>query len=153
MLTISKSREVHAAVDSVWAILSDTDNDPKYWTNIRDVKVTGRDGNRIEREANVGPRAFSQKSRQTLLLDPKKSIKLTMTAEALDGERVMLVVPVAADTTRIDVTWNLTPTGVPTFVQGIVKNQIAKATEDALAKIAKEAESMALDSSDGMGAS
>ena len=140
MVTIEKSCEMLASVDRVWELISDTDKDQEYWGAIRDIKVLKRDGNTIEREATVGPRAFAQKSRQTLVLDPKKSIELTMAGEGMGGERKIVLVPTGEDSTRVDVSWNLEVKNVPGFVQGIVKGQISKATEDALKRFKEEAE-------------
>lgn len=143
MVTVEKSCEMLASVDRVWELISDTDKDQEYWGAIRDIKVLKRDGNAIEREATVGPRAFAQKSRQNLVLDPKKSIQLTMAGEGMQGERKIVLVPVGKNGTRVDVSWTLEVKNVPGFVQGIVKGQIAKATEDALKKFKNEAESVA----------
>src|SRR5438128_1957680 len=140
MISIQKSCEVLSSVDRVWEIVSDTGNDERYWTALRDVKVLSNEGNRIEREANVGPRAFSNKSHQTLVLDPKKSIKLTMAGATMAGERSLVLVPLGKNNTRIDVSWIFEVKEVPGFVQGLVKGQISKATEEALKKIKEEAE-------------
>jgi len=140
MVTIEKSCEMLASVDLVWELISDTDRDQEYWGAIRDIKVLKREGNTIEREATVGPRAFAQKSRQTLVLDPKKSIELTMTGEGMGGERKIILVSTGEDSTRVDVSWNLEVKNVPGFVQGILRAQISKATEDALKKFKNEAE-------------
>ena len=140
MVTIEKSCEMLASVDRVWELISDTDKDQEYWGAIRDVKVLKRDGNTVEREAVVGPRAFAHKSKQTLVFDPKKSIGLTMTGEGMTGERQITLVPMGKNGTRVDVSWKLDVKNVPGFVQGIVKGQISKATEDALKKFKKEAE-------------
>jgi|SRR5271169_479282 len=140
MVTIEKSCEILSSVDRVWELISDTDEDQEYWGAIRDIKVLKRDGNTIEREAVVGPRAFAQKSRQTLVLDPKKSIRMTMTGEGMTGERQVVLVPMGKNGTRVDVSWKLEVKNVPGFVQAIVKNQISKATEDALKKFKNEAE-------------
>ncbi|HEV2389206.1 MAG TPA: SRPBCC family protein [Nitrososphaerales archaeon] len=140
MVTIEKSCEMLAGVDRVWDVISDTDKDQENWGAIKDIKVLRRDGNTIEREAMVGPGAFARKSKQTLVLEPKKSIGLTMAGDGMGGERKILLVPTGENSTRVDVSWNLEVKGVPGFVQNIVKSQISKATDDALKKIKKKAE-------------
>jgi carbon monoxide dehydrogenase subunit G len=140
MVVIAKSQSVGADVDRVWEILVDWKNERKYWTNERDVKVVRSDETTIEREATVGPRGFAQKTRQKIVLDPKKSIKLSLEGDQIAGERTIFLVPVSKSETRINVAWDLTLDGVPGFVEGIVKNQIAKVTEDALKKVAQAAE-------------
>jgi uncharacterized membrane protein len=137
---VSATRDIEAGVEEVWKVVSDLDREPAIWKNIREVRVISMEGNRLEREANVGPRAFSQKSHQTLVFDPNKSIFLTIKAEALEGDRSLTLTPLATGGTRVDIVWSLQTKGVPGFVGGIVKGQIAKATDDALSNIAREAE-------------
>jgi carbon monoxide dehydrogenase subunit G len=143
LIEIRKSRDIASSVDRVWEIISNTDEDQKYWTNIRDIAVLSRDGNTIEREALVGPKAFSKKSHQTIVLDPKRSIKITIGGDQIAGGRTMVLVPAGGTGTRVDVAWDIELKGVPGFVQSIVKTQISKATENALSKIAEEAEGIA----------
>ena len=140
MVTIEKSCEMVASVDRVWELISDTDKDQEYWGAIRDIKVLKRDGNTIEREATVGPRAFAHKGRQILVLDPKRSIELSMAGAGMGGERKIVLTPTGEGRTRVDVSWNIEVANVPGFVQGIVKGQISKATEGALKKFKEEAE-------------
>jgi carbon monoxide dehydrogenase subunit G len=140
MVVIAKSRSMGADADRVWDILVDWENERKYWTNERDIKVVRSDETTIEREATVGPRGFAQKTKQKIVLDPKKSIKLSLEGGQISGERTIILVPVSKDETRVDVAWNLSIDGVPGFVEGIIKNQIAKVTEDALKKVAEAAE-------------
>lgn len=139
MTTINKTREIFSPVDRVWEIASHTDNDQKFWTNIGNIKVLGRKGDTIEREANVGPRDYSQKSRRTLVLYPMKSLELTLSGRSLLGGRAILLTPLGRNT-RVDVSWNLELKVVPSFVLELVKSQIAEATEKTLAKIVEEAE-------------
>src|SRR5580692_11069664 len=120
MVTIEKSCEMSAGVDRVWELISDTDKDQENWGAIKDIKVLKRDGNTIEREAMVGPGAFARKSMQTLVLEPKRSIGMTMTGDGMGGERKIVLVPTGENSTRVDVSWNLEVKGVPGFVQNIV---------------------------------
>jgi len=138
-MIITKNREVRAGVDRIWEILVDWENERKYWTNERDIKVLSSDGNVIEREATVGPRGFAQKTRQKIVLDPKRSIRLSLEGEQIAGERTIVLTPMSKNETRVEVAWDLVLDGVPGFVEGIVKNQVAKVTEDALRKVAEAA--------------
>jgi ribosome-associated toxin RatA of RatAB toxin-antitoxin module len=140
MVNISKSKEMMIGVEKAWEVLSDVDNDPQYWSQIRDIKVTRAEGNIVERDATVGPKTFSHKSHQVIVFDPKKTIKLTMTGGPIDGQRTITFVPLGKNSTRVEVEWELRLKDVPGFVQTIVKGQIAKATENALDRLAEAAE-------------
>jgi hypothetical protein len=136
MTTITKNRGIRAGVDDVWQKLVDWENERKYWSNERDIKVLSSEDDTIVREATVGPRGFAQKTVQKIVLDPKKTIKLSLQGDHITGERTINLVPITANETRVDVAWDLKLSNVPGFVEGIVKNQIGKVTEAALRKIA-----------------
>ncbi len=42
--------------------------------------------------------------------------------------------------TRIDIAWNFTPSGIPSFAQDMIKSEIAKGTRKALQKLMDELE-------------
>jgi hypothetical protein len=67
-------------------------------------------------------------------------MRLTLKADQIAGERTIVLVPVTKNETRVNVAWDLALSGVPGFVEGIVKNQISKVTEEALKKVAEAAE-------------
>ncbi len=140
MVVLSKNRVIRAGVDEVWDVLTDSPNEQRYWANVRDIKVLRTSGNTVEREATVGPKAFNQRTKQTLVFSPKRSINLSMSGETIAGERAIIVSPVTSDETRVEVVWSLQLQGVPGFVEGIVGGQISKVTEDALKKIAEATE-------------
>ena len=140
MVVIVKNHEMMASVDRVWEELADWQKERRYWTNVRDIRVLESQGTTIKREATVGPRGFAQKTTQTINLEPKSSIRLLLRGEGITGERTILLVPMGEGKTKVEVSWRLELHGVPGFVEGIVKNQISKVTEQALSKIAKETE-------------
>jgi carbon monoxide dehydrogenase subunit G len=141
VIKIAKSRQVASSIDHVWDTISNLDNEKNHWSVIKDVRVLRREGNTIEREATImrGPMG-SVKSLQTLVLDPKRSVILTMTKGPLIGTRKMVLNPSGKDRTRIDVTWEFELQGIPGFAQSFVKNNISEVTERALDQITEEAE-------------
>jgi carbon monoxide dehydrogenase subunit G len=137
---ISKTKEMHAGIERVWAIFADTNKDPEYWDALRDIKVVSNDGTTVVRDATVGPRAFSHKSHQVITLEPRKSIKLKMTGDPMAGERMITFVPMGRNSTRVDVEWDLNLQEVPGFVRALVEGQMSRATDKALDRIAEATE-------------
>ncbi len=137
-ININVSRVVAAPLDNVWDIISDVDNDGKYYSGLNDIRNISKDGNKIEREVTVG--FLKHKARQTIILNPKNSVQLTMTQGPIQGTRITTVRKVDAGNTRIEVSWSFTPSGVPVFVHDMVKSEITKGTKEALQKIANELE-------------
>jgi len=114
------------------------DNEPKYYDGLKSIKDLSKVGNVIEREVVVG--FLKHEGRQTVTLDPKKSVKVKMTEGPLIGTRLITLSPLADSNTRVDVSWRI-EFHVPAFVRGMVKREVEKGTEHALNRIAKEAES------------
>ena len=137
-ISINASQVVAAPLDKVWDIISDVDNDSKYYNGLNDIKNISTDGNKIEREVTVG--FLKHKARQTIILNPKKSVEVRMTKGLILGTRVTTLSQVDDGNTRIDILWNFTPSGVPAFVHETVKIEISKGTKEALKKIAYELE-------------
>ena len=51
MVVTAKSRVIHAGVDAVWDVLSDSKKERGYWTNVRDIKVLRAEGNTTGRQS------------------------------------------------------------------------------------------------------
>jgi carbon monoxide dehydrogenase subunit G len=137
VVVISKSREVNADTERVWGVISDVDNEPKYYDGLGSVKNISRDGNIIEREVVVG--FLKHEGRQTVMLKPKTSVEVIMTKGPMTGKRVTTIIPLGYHKTKIEIEWDV-ELRVPTFVQGMVKGEIEKGTERALDRIATGAE-------------
>ncbi len=138
MITINTSREISASLDRIWNIIADVDNEPKYWHGTKTVKNISRDNNRIEREVTI---AFKDsKCRQTVLLNPNKSVEIIITEGPIKGTKTVMLHPLDNRKTRIDVVWKIKLTGFLSVFAGMVKGHISKGTDEALVRIAEAAE-------------
>lgn len=141
------SREVDSTNDRVWDVVSDIEKEKRYWPVIQNVKILRRDGNTIEREAIImrGPMGNTT-SIQTLVLDPKRSTTLRITKGILIGTRRVVLSPSNEGKTRIEIAWEFELNGIPEFAHSFVKNNISTMTENALSRIANDAEYLRLKS-------
>lgn len=138
MITINTSREISASLDRIWNIIADVDNEPKYWHGTKTVKNISRDNNRIEREVTI---AFKDsKCRQTVLLNPNKSVEIIITEGPIKGTKTVMLHPLDNRKTRIDVVWKIKLTGFLSVFSGMVKGHISKGTDEALVRIAEAVE-------------
>jgi len=129
---------MRANLDRLWEIVSDVDNEPKYYAGLNSVRNLSKEGNVIERKVVVG--YLNHEGRQTITLNPKKSVEVKMTEGPMLGTRLVTLSPLADSNTRVDVSWKMV-LRVPIFVRAMVKREVEKGTEEALKRIAKEAES------------
>ena len=138
MITIYASRELSAPADRVWNVIADVDNEPKYWRGTKTVKNISKADNKIEREVTI---AFKDsKCRQTVLLDPKKSVEIIITKGPIKGSKIIMLHSLDNYKTRIDVVWNIKLTGFLGVFSGMVKGHISKGTDEALVRIAEAVE-------------
>jgi ribosome-associated toxin RatA of RatAB toxin-antitoxin module len=138
MVTINASREMSAPVDRIWNIVADVDNEPQYWHGTKTVKNISKAENKIEREVTIAFR--DSKCRQTVLLNPQKSIEIMITEGPIRGTKTVTLSPLGNLKTRVDVVWNIKLTGFLSIFTGMVKKHIAEGTEEALFRIAKAVE-------------
>jgi carbon monoxide dehydrogenase subunit G len=139
---ISKSREIEAPVEKVWAIVGDLQNEHRSWPEFRAVKILSKTGGTVEREVYVrrGPMG-EEKSLQTLVADlDQRSTTLTMIKGPMLGTRRITLTRVEKNRTRIDVDWDVEIKGVPGFALGFAKASVSEATGKALSEIAEDAE-------------
>jgi|SRR5581483_11699258 len=137
MVAINASREMSAPIDRVWDVISDVDNEPQYWHGTKTVKNISKNGNTIEREVTISFK--DSRCLQTVVLNPKKSVEITITGGPMKGTKVVTLNP-TGDKTRIDVAWDIKLAGFLGMFTGMVKKHIAEGTEEALDRIAKAVE-------------
>jgi uncharacterized protein YndB with AHSA1/START domain len=139
---IKVSREISAPVDQIWNIVSDVDNETKYWTTYKTIKNIIKIDNIIEREVTVtaGPR--NAKTHQFVTVNPEQMvIQTNITEGPVTGSRVLTLSPSSdINATKIDVLWNIDMSGIPVIVKGLAKDNFMKTTEEALNRIAQTVE-------------
>jgi len=137
MTTIEVSVEISAPRDKVWDIVSDIDNEPKFWKGTKEVRNISKDGNKVIREITIAFR--DQKCIQEVKLSPKEKIEIEFKKGILEGTKIVNLSSNAEKTT-IKATWNIKLTGMMSMFTGIVTKHIRSGTEQALQSIKKEAE-------------
>lgn len=136
--SIAAGRDISAPLETVWAIVSDVDNEPKYYSGLSSVKNVAKDDNVIEREVTVGFRGGGQRGRQRVEIDNQnKQVVVTNLEGHIKGTRTVTLTP-AGDKTRVNILWSLDLSAIPFMGKSIVKRNLEKTTEDALARLAEE---------------
>jgi uncharacterized protein YndB with AHSA1/START domain len=145
---IKASREISAPINQVWNVVSDIDNETKYWSTfktINNINMTAINmtANTTEREVTIvtGPLGETI-THQFVTVNPQQFVVETNITEGpVTGTRVLTLSPSSnANATRIDVFWNVDMSGIPIFGRGFAKDGIMRTTEEALSNIAAEVE-------------
>ena len=137
MAQIESQIEINNTVDKVWDVVSDLDNEPRFWKGTKSVRNISRHEHAIKREIIIAFR--DQKCLQTVSLVPKERIKAVFTKGIIDGSKTMTITA-KGEKTILNVVWNVKLTGMMGMFTGMVKKHIKNGTEQALQKIKEEIE-------------
>ena len=88
MAEINTSVDITASVDTVWNIISDLDNEPKFWKGTKETRTVSKDGNVITREIIIAFR--DSKCMQKITLQPKEKIHAEFTEGIIKGSKTLI---------------------------------------------------------------
>jgi len=137
MATIEVKIGINATVDKVWDVISDIDNEPKFWKGTKEVKNISKEGDKVFREITIAFR--DQKCMQEVILYPKKQIEVKFTKGIINGEKVIKIIP-NGDETIIQTIWDMKLSGMMGMFTGVIKKHIKSGTEQAMQSIKEEIE-------------
>ena len=137
MATIEVEVEINATIDKVWDIVSDIDNEPKFWKGTKEIKNLSKDGNTVNREITIAFR--DQKCLQEVKFQPKEKIEAKFTKGILNGEKIISLIP-KDDKIILSTVWDIKLTGVMGMFTGMIKKHIKSGTEQAMQSIKEEIE-------------
>ena len=137
MATIQVEVEINASVDKVWDVVSDIDNESKFWKGTKEVKNISKDENIIKREVPIAFR--DQKCLQEVKIHPKKKIEARFTKGIIDGEKIVSLTP-KDQKTILSTYWDIRLTGMMGMFTGMIKKHIKSGTEQAMQSIKEEIE-------------
>lgn len=137
MVTIQVARDIKAPLEKVWDVVSDIDNEPRYWRGTKSIKNISKNGNVTEREVVI---AFKEsKCKETVVLEPKKSVKVNISQGPMKGSKTITIKSAGVDKTTVHVLWDIRLAGFMGVFTGMIKKHIKQGTHDALERIATAA--------------
>ena len=138
MAEIETSIEIDAPAERVWDLISDIDNEPKFWGGTKEVHNISKEGNTVKREIVIAFR--DQKCQQEVTLFPKEKIVAQFTKGIISGNKTIFLKPLDTKSS-LQVVWDVKLTGLMGMFTGMVKKHIKDGTDLALQSIKKELES------------
>jgi carbon monoxide dehydrogenase subunit G len=145
---IRASREISAPIDQVWNVVSNVDNETKYWSTFKAIKNINKTAinmtaNTTEREVTLaaGPLGETITHQFVTVNSEQFAVQTNITEGPVTGTRLLTLSPSSnSNATKIDVFWNVDLSGIPIFGRGFAKDGIMRTTEEALSNIAAEVE-------------
>ena len=137
MVKIETGIKINAPINKTWQIVSDLDNEPKFWKGTKEVRNILKKENFVKREVTIAFR--DQKCLQEITLQPEEKITVKFTKGIIDGEKI-ITLKESGDSTSLEVIWDIKLSGMMGMFTGMIKKHIKNGTEQALANIKKEIE-------------
>lgn len=137
MTKIEASIKIASSVDKVWGIVSDLDNETKYWKGTKEIHNISKEGNKIKREVII---AFKDsKCYQEVTLYPKEKIVAEFTKGIILGTKTINL-KLINDEVLLEALWDMKLSGMMGMFTGMIKKHVKNGTEQALHAIKEEAE-------------
>ena len=137
MTVIDVSIDINATIDKVWDIISDLDNEPKFWKGTKDTRTISRDGNIITREIIIAFR--DSKCMQKITMQPKEKIHAEFTEGIIRGSKTLSIKPKDGGS-LLEANWDVKMSGLAGMFTGMIKKHIRNGTEQAMEAIKQHAE-------------
>ena len=137
MATIQVEVEINASIEKVWDIVSDIDNEPKFWKGTKEVRNISKEGNTINREVIIAFR--DQKCLQEVKIYPKEKIEARFIKGIIDGEKIVSLTT-KDEKTILSTYWDIRLTGMMSMFTGMIKKHIKSGTKQAMQSIKEEIE-------------
>jgi len=137
MAVIETSIEINVPAEKVWDLVSDIDNEPKFWKGTKEVRNISREGDIVNREIVIAFR--DQKCQQKVTIHPKEKIVAVFTKGIISGSKTVKLVP-QENQTLLEVKWDIKLTGMMGMFTGMIKKHIRSGTDLALQSIKEELE-------------
>lgn len=137
MAIIDTSIGINAPIDRVWDIISDLDNEPKFWKGTKETKIISRDGNVVTREIVIAFR--DSKCMQKITIQPKEKIYAEFTKGIIKGSKTLTLKP-KDGSSLLEANWDVKMSGLAGMFTGMIKKHIRSGTEQALESIKQKAE-------------
>jgi carbon monoxide dehydrogenase subunit G len=137
MATIEVEIEINSTIDKVWEVVSDIDNEPKFWKGTKEVKNISKEGNTINREITIAFR--DQKCLQQVEIHPKEKIVARFTKGIIEGVKIISITS-KGEKTILSTYWDIKLTGMMGMFTNMIKKHIKSGTEQAMQSIKEEIE-------------
>ena len=137
MTVIQASVDIKAPIEKIWGIISDLDNEPKFWKGTKEVKNISKEENKVNREITIAFR--DQKCLQEVTLYPIEKIQAVFTKGIINGTKT-ITLNKNNEVVTLETVWDIKLSGMMGMFTGMVKKHIKSGTEQALQSIKQEAE-------------
>jgi carbon monoxide dehydrogenase subunit G len=136
MVEIKVRTQINATTEKVWNIISNINDDPKFWKGTTAIRNLAKDDNLIIREVTIGKVG---RCSQTVTLFPKEGIHIRWTKGFIAGTKDLVLVPMG-NATQLEVVLEYKLSGMATFMSGKITKDLQREADEAVRLIKEKAE-------------
>ena len=134
---ITVSVDLNVSIDKVWDIISDLDNEPKFWKGTKELRNISSNENIVKREVTIAFR--DQKCMQEVTILPKQKIEAKFTKGIIIGKKILNLKETQIGC-NLEAIWEIKLSGMMGMFTGMITKHIQSGTEQALQAIKQEVE-------------
>ena len=134
---ITVSVDLNVSIDKVWDIISDLDNEPKFWKGTKEIRNISSNENIVKREVTIAFR--DQKCMQEVTILPKQKIEAKFTKGIIKGGKILNLKETSYGCS-LEAIWKIKLSGMMGMFTGMITKHIQSGTEQALKAIKQEVE-------------
>ncbi len=136
MPEIKMAVEINASVDKVWEVISNFDNDPKFWTSITSIRNISHENNEIKREVTL---AKVNKCLQIITFYPKEKVHTEWVKGIIKGTKDIIITP-RNNGTYLESILDYKFSGMAGFLSGKITKDVTIEAQRAVESIRQKAE-------------
>jgi|SRR5579872_1443080 len=141
MVEIKIKLQINAPTEKVWSIISNIDDDPKFWKGTTAIRNLAKDGTVITREVTIGK---VDRCLQTVTLFPKEGVNIRWMKGTITGTKDLMLVPMG-NSTQLEVVLKYKLSGMATFMSGKITKDLQREADEAVQLIKEKAEGITHD--------
>ena len=136
MVEIKIKSQINAPTENVWNIISNINEDPKFWKGTTAIRNLAKEDNVIIREVTIGK---VDRCLQTITLFPKEGIHIRWTKGFINGTKDIVLVPMG-NATHLEVVLEYKLSGMASFLPGKITKDLQREADEAVRLIKEKAE-------------
>ena len=136
MVEIKIKLQIDAPTEKVWSIISNIDDDLKFWKGTTAIRNLAKDGTVITREVTIGK---VDRCLQTVTLFPKEGVNTHWIKGTITGTKDLMLVPMG-NATQLEVALKYKLSGIATFMSGKITRDLQREADEAVKLIKEKAE-------------
>ena len=136
MVEIKVKVQIDAPIEKTWEVISNVNDDPKFWTIMKAIRNISKGENEMTREVTLGQ---TEKCMQTITFAPRESMHVLWTKGVIKGRKDFILTPLGKGT-LLEINMDYDISGPAKFFPGRITDELHMEAEIAVDLIKEKSE-------------